>query len=54
MYQYRALFIIYNLTNDLTRHSELHEDAILSVETCSSMLFVIVVFDIIMQSLVRL
>ena len=32
----------------------LPEDYILNVETCSSMLFVIIVFDIIVQSLVKL
>ena len=38
----------------LARHNELPEDDILNVETCSSMLFVIIVFDIIVQSLVKL
>jgi hypothetical protein len=63
----RAFFIIYNLTkdgtiiskiiitnNELARHNELPEDDILNVETCRSMLFVIIVFDIIVQSLVKL
>ena len=36
------------------KHNELPEDDILNVETCSSMLFVIIVFDIIVQSLVKL
>ena len=34
--------------------NELPEDDILNVETCRSMLFVIIVFDIIVQSLVKL
>ena len=38
----------------LARHNELPEDDILNVETCRSMLFVIIVFDIIVQSLVKL
>ena len=38
----------------LARHNELLEDDILSVETCRSMLFVIIVSDIIVQSLVKL
>ena len=38
----------------LTRHNELPEDDILNVETCRSMLFVIIVFDVIVQSLVKL
>ena len=37
----------------LVRHNELPEDDILNVETCRSMLFVIIVFDIIVQSLVN-
>ena len=37
----------------LARHNELPEDDILNVETCTSMLFVIIVFDIIVQSLVK-
>ena len=36
----------------LARHNELPEDDIF--ETCRSMLFVIIVFDIIVQSLVKL
>ena len=43
-----------NLYVILARHSELPEDDILNVETCRSMLFVIIVFDIIAQSLVKL
>ena len=38
----------------LARHNELPEDDILNVETCRSMLFVIVVFDIIVESLVKI
>ena len=38
----------------LTRRSELPEDDILNVETCRSVLFVIIVFDVIVQSLVKL
>ena len=42
----------------LARHNELLEDDILNVETCRSMLFVIIVFDIricaIVQSFVKL
>ena len=38
----------------LARHNELLEDDILNVGTCRSMLFVIIVFDIIVQSLVKL
>ena len=38
----------------LVRHNELPEDDILNVETCRSMLFVIIVFYIIVQSLVKL
>ena len=38
----------------LARHNELPEDDVLNVETCRSMLFVIIVFDIIVQSLVIL
>ena len=91
-YQYCALFIIYNLTNDcaitsntiitdiillhvstfklspsgsslclaknlcvlLARHSELPEDDNLNVETCRITLFAIIVFDTIVQSLVKL
>ena len=43
-----------NLYVILARHNELPEDDILNVETCRSMLFVIIVFDIIVQSLVKL
>ena len=43
-----------NLYVILARHNEFPEDGILNVETCSSMLFVIIVFDIIVQSLVKL
>ena len=43
-----------NLYITLARHNELPEDDILNVETCRSMLFVIIVFDIIVQTLVRL
>jgi hypothetical protein len=38
----------------LTRHNGLPEDDILNVETYISMLFVIILFDIILQSLVKL
>ena len=38
----------------LARHNELPEDDILIVETCKSMLFVINVFDITVQLLVKL
>ena len=38
----------------LARHNELPEDDILNVETCGRMLFVIIVFDIIVQLLVKL
>ena len=38
----------------LVRHNQLPEDDILNVETCRSILFVIIVFDIIVQSLVNL
>ena len=51
-----ANFILLRLENlyvILARHSELPEDDILSVETWS-MLFVIIVFDIIVQSLVKI
>jgi hypothetical protein len=41
-----------NLYVFLARHNELPEDDILNVEACRSMLFVIIVFDIIVQSLV--
>ena len=43
-----------NLYVILARRNELPEDDILNVETCNSMLFVIIVFDIIVQSLVNL
>ena len=43
-----------NLYVILARRNELPEDDILNVETCRSMLFVIIVFDIIVQSLVKL
>ena len=43
-----------NLYVILARHNELHEDDILNVEKCRSKLFVIIVFDIIVQSLVKL
>ena len=42
-----------NLYVILARHNELPEDDILNIETCS-MLFVIIVFHIIVQSLVKL
>ena len=42
-----------NLYVILARHIELTEYDILNVETCSNMLFIIIVFDIIVQSLVR-
>jgi hypothetical protein len=38
----------------LVGHNELPEDGLLNIETCRSMLFIIVVFDIIVQSLVKL
>ena len=40
-----------NLCVILARHNKLPEDDILNVETCRSMLFVIIMFDIIVQSL---
>ena len=43
-----------NLYVILARHNEFPEDDILNVETCRSMLFVIIVFDITVQSLVKL
>ena len=43
-----------NLYVILARHNELPEDGILNVETSSSMLFVIITFDISVQSLVKL
>ena len=42
-----------NLYVILVRHKELPEDDILNVETCRSMLFVIIVFDVVVQSLVK-
>ena len=38
-----------NLYVILARHNELPEDDILNVETCRSLLFVIIVFDTIVQ-----
>jgi hypothetical protein len=38
----------------LARHKELPEDDVLNVETCRSMLFVEIVFEITVQSLVKL
>ena len=43
-----------NLYVILAKHKELPGDDILNVETCRNMLFVIIVFDIIVQSLVKL
>ena len=43
-----------NLYVILARRHELPEDNILNVETCRSMLFVIIVFDITVQSLVKI
>ena len=43
-----------NLYIILARHNELPEDNILKVETCSSMLFVIIVFNMIVQLLVKI
>ena len=43
-----------NLYVILARHNEFPEDDILNVETYRSMLFVIIVFDITVQSLVKL
>ena len=54
---YFNIFILFrpeNLYVILVRHNELPDDNILNVETCRSMLFVIVVFDTILQSLVNL
>ena len=48
------LLIPVNLYVILARHNELPEDGILNVETCRSMLFLITVFNIIVQSLVKL
>jgi hypothetical protein len=42
------------LAKIVTKHNELPEDDILNVETYRSMLFVIIVFDIIVQWLVKL
>ena len=44
----RYLYVI------LVKHNELPEDEILNVETCRSMLFVIIVINMIVQSLVKL
>ena len=44
----RYLYVI------LVRYNELPEDDILNIETCRSVLFVIIVFDINVQSLVKL
>ena len=43
-----------NLYVSLTRHNEIPEEDILNVETCSSALFVITVFDTIVQFVVKL
>jgi hypothetical protein len=43
-----------NLYVILARHNELPEDGILNVETCRSMLFVIIVFDIAVRSVVKI
>ena len=43
-----------NLYVILAKHNELPEDGISNVETYGSMLFLITVFDIIVQSLVKL
>ena len=43
-----------NLYVILARHSDLPEDDILNIETRRNMLFAIIVFDIIVQSLVKL
>ena len=43
-----------NLYVFLAKHSALPEDGILNVEICRSMLLIIIVFDIIVQSLVKL
>ena len=42
-----------NLYVILARLNDLPEDDILNVESCRSMLFVIIVFDVIVQSLVK-
>jgi hypothetical protein len=43
-----------NLYVILAKHNEFPDDDVLNAETCSSMLFVIVVFNITVQSLVKL
>ena len=43
-----------NLCVVLARHNEFPEDDILNVETCRSISFVIIVFDVIVQSSVKL
>ena len=43
-----------NLCVILVKQNELPEDDVLNVGTCRSMLFVIIVFDIIVQSLAKL
>ena len=43
-----------NLYVILARHNEVPDDDILNVETCGSMLFVIIVFDIIVQQSVKM
>ena len=43
-----------NLNVILVRRNEFPEDDILNVETCRNMLFIIIVFDITVQSLVKL
>ena len=43
-----------NLYLILARHNEFPEDEILNVETCRSMFFIIVVFDIIVHLVVKL
>ena len=43
-----------NLYVILVRHNKLPEDDILNVETCRSMLFVIIVFGVIVQTLIKL
>ena len=42
-----------NLYIILAMHNEIPEDDILNVETCRRMLFVIIVFDITVQSLIK-
>ena len=44
----------YNLYVILARHNELPDDDILNVDICKNMLFVIIVFDMFVQSLIRL